>query len=209
MTNGASNCTGPYVGLSITSVALLMSVCLNILLYSLRRKDRKNRDVGVTLYQDSFHSDRFEEEEQQNQDNPIYGNIFVDGGGSLPVVEYGDYEQMTKKGARQDEKSDPEDVSYASLDLRLVQKRKKKRRYQEKQNQMHKVQTHPPPGAQMRRMEMGADCDVALPSRSSSLIVSRSSIYLNSHQVALETEELQRERERERGREAEWKSNHE
>lgn len=106
-------------------------------------------------------------------------------------------------------KSDPEDVSYASLDLRLVQKHKKKKRYQEKQNQTHKVQTHPPPMTQMRRMEMGADCDVALPSRSSSLIVSRSSIYLNSHQVALETEELQRERERERERQTEWQSNQE
>lgn len=74
---------------------------------------------------------------------------------------------------------------------------------------MHKVQTHPPPVAQMRHTEMGADCDVALPSRTSSLIVSRSSIYLNSHQVALETEELQRERERERERHTEWKSNHE
>ncbi|XP_017345489.1 uncharacterized protein LOC108277350 isoform X3 [Ictalurus punctatus] len=196
------DCTGPYVGLSLTSIALLMSVCLNIVLYSLRRKDRQNRDVGVPLYQDSIHSDRFEDDERQNQENPIYGNIFVDGGGSLTMPEYRDYDQMTKKGARQDEKSDPEDVSYASLDLKLVQKRKKKKRYQEKQNQMHKVQTHPPPVAQMRRTEMGEDCDVALPSRSSSLIVSRSSIYLNSHQVALETEELQRERE------TEWQSSH-
>lgn len=73
---------------------------------------------------------------------------------------------------------------------------------------MSKVQTHPPPVAQMRHTEMGADCDVALPSRTSSLIVSRSSIYLNSHQVALETEELQRERKRERERQTEWQSNH-
>lgn len=99
--------------------------------------------------------------------------------------------------------SDPEDVSYASLDLRLVQKRKKKKRYQDKLDQTQKVQTHPLPVGQMRRMEMGADCDATLPSRTSSLTVSRSSIYLNSHQVALETEELQRERERERHRETE------
>ncbi|KAF4082045.1 hypothetical protein AMELA_G00147180 [Ameiurus melas] len=200
MTNG--KCTGPYVGLSLTSIALLMSVCLNIVLYSLRRKDRQNRDVGVPMYRDYFHSERIEEEERQNQENPIYGNIFLDGGGTLTMPEYRDYDQMTKKGARQAEKSDPEDISYASLDLKLVQKRKKKKRYQEKQNQMHKVQTHPPPVAQMRCMEMEEDCDVALPSRSSSLIVSRSSIYLNSHQVALKTEELQRERE------TEWQSSH-
>ncbi|KAM9455933.1 uncharacterized protein Hap1MRO34_019488 [Clarias gariepinus] len=215
-----SGCTGSYVGLSLTSIALLVSVCLNIVLYSLRRKDRQKKgDFGLPVYLDSFHSDsnyRFEEEERQNQDNPIYGNIFVDGGAILTQTEHGDYEQMTKKGTRQDvqstvqdEKSDPEDISYASLDLRLVQKGKKKKRYQKKQNQTHKVQTHPPPVVPMRRVEMGTDCDVALPSRTSSLIVSRSSIYLNSHQVALETEELQREREREREQGTEWNSSHE
>ncbi|XP_058266981.1 uncharacterized protein LOC131366503 isoform X2 [Hemibagrus wyckioides] len=187
-----------------------MSVGLNIFLYYLRRRDRQNRDVGMPLYQDSFHSDRFEDEERQDQDNPIYGNIFVDGvGGSMSMAEYGNNVQMPKQVTRQDEKSDPEDVSYASLDLRLAQKRKKKKRYQERQNQMHMVQTHAAPVPQKRCMERGANYDVALPSRTSSLIVSRSSIYLNSHQVALETEELQREREREKERETEWKSTHE
>ncbi|KAI5099868.1 nectin-4-like [Silurus meridionalis] len=161
------------------------------------------------LYRQYFIQKRLEEDEQQLQDNPIYGNIFVDNGEYKPRTVDGDYEPMTKQSTRQDEKSDSEDVSYASLDLKLFQNRKKKKRYQAKQNQTHKVQTHPPPRAQMRRMDSEADCDVALPSRSSSLIVSRSSIYLNSHQVALETEELQRERERVRERETEWELNHE
>ncbi|XP_046716311.1 uncharacterized protein LOC124393046 isoform X2 [Silurus meridionalis] len=202
-------CIGCTVGLALTSIALVISVCLNILLYSLRRKERQNRDVGMPMYEDSLQSDRLEEDEQQLQDNPIYGNIFVDNGEYKPRTVDGDYEPMTKQSTRQDEKSDSEDVSYASLDLKLFQNRKKKKRYQAKQNQTHKVQTHPPPRAQMRRMDSEADCDVALPSRSSSLIVSRSSIYLNSHQVALETEELQRERERVRERETEWELNHE
>lgn len=82
---------------------------------------------------------------------------------------------------------EPADVSYASLDLSVAQKRKKKRKYQQKQSQIYEVQTHAPP-----------DGEPALPSRSSSLMVSRNSIYLNSHQVALETEELDRQRERDR-----------
>ncbi|KAK3521776.1 hypothetical protein QTP70_018303 [Hemibagrus guttatus] len=170
-------------------------------------------DAGMPLCQDSFHSDRSEDEERQDQDNPIYGNIFVDGvggeSGSMPMAEYKNNIQMTKKGTRQDEKSDPEDVSYASLDLQLAQKRKKKKRYQERQNQAHMVQINAAPVPQKRHMERGADCDTALPSQTSSHNVFRSSIYLNSHQVALETEELQREREREKERKTEWKSNHE
>ncbi|KAK2823428.1 hypothetical protein Q7C36_020028 [Tachysurus vachellii] len=201
---------GCIVGLAIMPIALLISVCLNIYLFYLKRKDSQSRDIEVPLYRDSFHSDRFEDDERQNQDNPIYGNIFLDGvGGSMSLPEYGNKVQMTKKGTRLDGKFDPEDVSYASLDLRCAQKCKKKKRHQERQNQAHKVQTHPAPGRQMRRIERGTDCDSTLPSRTSSLIVSRSSIYLNSHQVALETEELQREREREKEREIEWKSNQE
>ncbi|KAF5898236.1 broad-complex core protein-like, partial [Clarias magur] len=109
----AWDCQGSYVGLSITSIALLVSVCLNIVLYSLRRKDRQKKgDFGLPMYLDSFHSDsnyRFEEDERQNQDNPIYGNIFVDGGGTLTQTEHGDYEPMTKKGTRQDVQSTVQD----------------------------------------------------------------------------------------------------
>ncbi|TSK16197.1 Mitochondrial import inner membrane translocase subunit Tim10 B [Bagarius yarrelli] len=162
------------------------------------------------LYRKYLIQKRFENEGQENLDNPIYGNIFVDGrGGSMPMSEYGNNKQMPKKATRQDEQSGPEDVSYASLDLRLVKKHKKKKRSREEQNQTHMVQTYPAPVPQMRCTERTADCDGALPSRSSSLTVSRSSIYLNSHQVALKTDELQRRRERERKRETEWENNYE
>ncbi|XP_072515062.1 uncharacterized protein [Salminus brasiliensis] len=192
-----ASCQGAYVGLSLTSLALVISVSLNILLYSLRRKERQNRDVEEPLYRDSIPDDRFEEDGQLNQDNPIYGNICMDGGGHFRETEYV-CEPKTNQNARQDEQDDSADISYASLDLSVAQKRKKKRKYQQKQSHTHQVQTHPQPMAQQSCPEAGSDCEGALPSRSSSLMVSRNSIYLNSHQVALETEELERERERER-----------
>ncbi|KAI4877466.1 hypothetical protein NFI96_015432, partial [Prochilodus magdalenae] len=198
-------CTGAYTGVVLTSIALVISISLNVVLYSLRRKDRQSREVEEPLYPDSFPIDRFEEEEEveveverHNQENPIYGNICTEGGGPLRLVDYGSYEPRTNQSARQDEQSEQADISYASLDLNLVQKRKKKRKYQQKQGQAHQAQTHLPPLAQQNSLEDDADCEVALPSRSSSLMMSRNSIYLNSHQVALETEERERERERER-----------
>ncbi|KAG9263662.1 hypothetical protein AMEX_G23716 [Astyanax mexicanus] len=180
--------------MSLTSIGLVISVSLNILLYTLRRRERQNRDVEEPLYRDYFHGDRFEDE-AVNQDNPIYGNICMEGGGR--ENEYPG-EPRTNQSVRQDEQDDSADVSYASLDLTVAQKRKKKRKYQQKQSQTHQAQTHSAPMAQQSCLETGSDCEVALPSRSSSLMVSRNSIYLNSHQVALETEELERERKRER-----------
>lgn len=85
------------------------------------------------------------------------------------------------------------DVSYASLDLTVNKKRKKRRKYQ-KQAQAHQAQTHPQPASQQNYMDQNNEDDVTLPSRSSSLMVSRHSIYLNSRQVALEAEERERER---------------
>lgn len=47
-------------------------------------------------------------------------------------------------------------------------------------------------------LDMDADMDTHLPSRDNSTMVSHSSIYLNSQQIAQEAEEMQREKERER-----------
>lgn len=93
-------------------------------------------------------------------------------------------------------------MSYASLDLTANKKRRKKRKYQ-KQAQIYQAQTHPQPASQQNCMDQDDEADITLPSRSSSLMVSRHSIYLNSHQVALEAEEREREREREREMEME------
>lgn len=93
-------------------------------------------------------------------------------------------------------------MSYASLDLTANKKRRKKRKYH-KQAQIYQAQTHPQPASQQNCMDQDDEADITLPSRSSSLMVSRHSIYLNSHQVALEAEEREREREREREMEME------
>lgn len=97
-------------------------------------------------------------------------------------------------------------MSYASLDLTGNKKRRKKRKYQ-KQAQTHQAQTHPQPASQQNCVDQDDEADITLPSRSSSLMVSRHSIYLNSHQVALEAEEREREREREREMEMERDDN--
>ncbi|XP_036451182.1 uncharacterized protein LOC118824851 [Colossoma macropomum] len=194
----SGNCTGPYTGLVLTCLALLISVSLNVLLYWLRRRERQSRDVEEPLYPDSFPVDRFQEEERRSQENPIYGNICTEVGGPVRTVDYGGFVPRSNQSARRDEQDEPADISYASLDLSVAQKRKKKRKYQQKQGQTHQAQTYPPPMAQQNCLEADADSEVALPSRSSSLMMSRNSIYLNSHQVALETEERERERERER-----------
>ncbi|XP_026872802.1 uncharacterized protein LOC113581685 isoform X2 [Electrophorus electricus] len=157
--------------------------------------------VEEPVFQDFCLSDRYEnEEEELNQDNPIYGNIHVDGAGPLRMVADVCYERMTKQCMRQDEKAELTDISYASLDLSVNQKQKKKRKYPQKQNLTHQAQTHSQPIAQQSSLEMGTDTEATLPSRTASLMASRHSIYLNSHQVALETEDRERQRERMRER---------
>lgn len=88
------------------------------------------------------------------------------------------------------------DVSYASLDLTANKKRRKKRKFQ-KQPQTYQVQTHSQAASLQNCLDQDTEVDLTLPSRTSSLMVSRHSIYLNSHQVALEAEERERGKERE------------
>ncbi|XP_058646412.1 RNA-binding protein 25 isoform X2 [Onychostoma macrolepis] len=155
------------------------------------------------LRQDSLQSCRFEDDEMERQENPIYGNICLDGGGPFEMSQEVCYEQMSHAStAKKGLKVQQGDVSYASLDLTANKKRRKKRKYQ-KQGQTHQAQTHPQPASQQNCMDQDEEADITLPSRSSSLMVSRHSIYLNSHQVALEAEEREREREREREMEME------
>lgn len=87
-------------------------------------------------------------------------------------------------------------MSYASLDLTANKKRRKKRKFQ-KQPQTYQVQTHSQAASLQNCLDQDTEVDLTLPSRTSSLMVSRHSIYLNSHQVALEAEERERGKERE------------
>ncbi|KAG7484379.1 hypothetical protein MATL_G00048970 [Megalops atlanticus] len=198
----ANECgAGVYVGLALTSLALLISVCLNIIFYSLRRKNRQRTDLEEFIYPEPCPVISHQEEEvPDHQENPIYGNISTERAGNDPEEDSPRifYEHM--KARCREEKPPPQmDVSYASLDLNVGQKGRKKCRNKQnpKRGQNRAGQ------AQQDFLEVDVEVEATLPSRSSSPIVSRNSIYLNSHQVALETEELERERERGRRRERE------
>ncbi|XP_039531708.1 uncharacterized protein LOC120481905 isoform X2 [Pimephales promelas] len=196
-----NGCMSAYVAICLTSIALLISVSINVAFYLLRRKE-KNSAANENMFEygeeplrrDSLQSYRFEDDEMERQENPIYGNICIDGGGAFEMSPEVCYEQMAQASTvKQGLKVQQGDVSYASLDLTVNKKRKKKRKYQ-KQAQAHQAQTHPQPASQQNYMDHDNEADVTLPSRSSSLMVSRHSIYLNSHQVALEAEEREREK---------------
>ncbi|TRY83131.1 hypothetical protein DNTS_020649 [Danionella cerebrum] len=136
--------------------------------------------------------DRIEDE----MENPIYGNICLEGGGAFEMSPEVCYEQMSQASTMNlGLKVEEGDVAYASLDLTANKKRRKKRKYH-KQAQTHQAQMHNSQAASQQNIqEQDEETKVALPSRNSSLMVSRHSIYLNSHQVVQETEERGRERE--------------
>ncbi|KAI1903456.1 hypothetical protein AGOR_G00027380 [Albula goreensis] len=190
--------TGVYVGLALTSLALVISVCLNITFYTLKRQNSQREVPEDYMYPEAYHMERNDdEEEQESQENPIYGNINPErmGAGAISVGEDVFYEHMNTRS--RGEKPQQPDVAYASLDLTVGQKRRnKKRRNKQGQNRTDQL-------SHQELLEVEVDMGVALPSRTSSPMMSRNSIYLNSHQMAHETEELERERDREREQEQE------
>ncbi|XP_008276084.1 uncharacterized protein LOC103354482 [Stegastes partitus] len=198
------------VPLVLLSLALLVSLCLNIIL-CIRQRATLCRDEscypenpqGVTLTQNEgqyFHYlNRDEQQENphdhhEQQENPIYGNISTDSRGSVE----GCYEMMTMQRTRDCEKPLEPDLNYASLDLKIAKKHKKKHRHQQSQtqgrNKLHEqlsvAFTTPVPTF----LEVDADVDALLPSRDTSTMVSHSSIYLNSQQIAQEAGEMERGR---------------
>ncbi|KAK5858534.1 hypothetical protein PBY51_002667 [Eleginops maclovinus] len=215
--------------LVLLSLALFLSVCLNIF-FCIRQRHPSCRERGECCFRNvntaespsqdeehHFHHNRYDE----MQENPIYGNISSDRGDSLEVC----YEMMTMKHERDRMKSTEPDLNYASLDLNLAKKRMKKNRHQQgatqRQSKLQEelpVHLTPP---QDSFLEVVADMDAHLPARNTSTMVSHSSIYLNSQQIAQETEELERDRginmEREivgwggirKGQSREWKEEQE
>ncbi|CAK6953913.1 uncharacterized protein LOC128370914 [Scomber scombrus] len=204
-----TDCFTELVGLVVLSLALLISLCLNVI-FCVRRTasfcrggcwhrhtsegESPSQNEGRYIHNLNHH----EQQEDANnhceeQENPIYGNISTDRTGSSEVC----YEMMTMKPTRDRMKSPESDLNYASLDLKMAKKRKKKYRQQQGQNQGRNKQdrlsvhlTHPVNAF----MEVEADMDAHLPPRDTSTMVSHSSIYLNSQQIAQETEDMERER---------------
>ncbi|XP_044226584.1 uncharacterized protein LOC122995423 [Thunnus albacares] len=209
---GENVCHTELVGLVVLSLALLISLCLNVIFY-IRRTASLCRDGcwhphindGESPSQNEGHyfHDLNHHEQQENpndhheqQENPIYGNINTDrrDSGLVEVC----YEMMTMKHTRDHMKPPQSDLNYASLDLKLAKKRKKKYRYQQGQNQGRNKLQDQPPGHLTHPVnafsEVEADMDAHLPPRDTSTMVSHSSIYLNSQQIAQETEDMERER---------------
>ncbi|KAJ7997555.1 hypothetical protein DPEC_G00230220 [Dallia pectoralis] len=190
-------CSGTYIGLALISLALLISVALNIVLFLLRHKDTKNRADTEELLNPPHYpiESRFEEDDEehcQQQENPIYGNISsVSEGIFDPVC----YEPMTLCRTRENLKQpqavsqlQQPDLNYASLDLDVrLNCKKKQRRYNQNQS---------PGSAQTGKgfLEVDTDVEASTPSRNNSPQASRNSIYLNSQQMALENEMRLRER---------------
>ncbi|CAG5873476.1 unnamed protein product, partial [Menidia menidia] len=103
---------------------------------------------------------------------------------------------------QRDKPSEP-DLNYASLDLKIAKKRKMKNRHQQGHLQGRNKPQEQPSSPANAFSEMDVDVDAHLPSKDINTMVSHSSIYLNSQQIAQETEELEMEMGREREREGE------
>lgn len=220
------------IGLVLLSLALLISLCLNVIL-CIRRKKTLCRDkdeccfthtyTGESLSQDEghyFHNLNHDEQQEnprdhhEQQENPIYGNISSDRRDSVE----GCYEMMnmTMQHTKDRTKCLESDLNYASLDLKMAKKRMKKNRHQQGHAQARNTLQEELPGYLTTPanafLDVEADMDAHLPSRDTSTMVSHSSIYLNSQQIAQEAEEMEREnagwegiRKREDGQSGDWK----
>ncbi|XP_019952617.2 uncharacterized protein [Paralichthys olivaceus] len=184
----AQECVLELAGLVLLFLALLMSMSLNVFL-SIRRRASLCRDKDDCCYPHNFEGEGPSQEEgryfhehnhHMQQDNPIYGNISTD----RPEICY---EMMNMQQTRNHLKPLETDLNYASLDLKLAKKRKRKYQRQDQ------LQAHLTPTTNSF-LEVDRDMDANLPPRDTSTMVSHSSIYLNSQQIAQETEEMGRER---------------
>ncbi|XP_047462470.1 uncharacterized protein LOC125020889 [Mugil cephalus] len=218
-------CFAVQVGLGVSCLALLMSLCLNFILYiKLRATSSTDKNESgyqhtsdedlVSQHEELYFRDTNHQEQQENplndceqQENPIYGNISTDRG----VTPEACYETMTMQRKRERMKPLEPDLNYASLDLKIANKRKKKARHQQGQTHgRNKSQDqlpvhHTPPANTF--LEVDADLDAHLPSKDTNTMVSHSSIYLNSQQIAQEAEEMGRGRSIHKEREnAGWES---
>nr|XP_020454202.1 uncharacterized protein LOC109959312 [Monopterus albus] len=217
-----------WTALALLSLALTISVCLNII-FCIRRKATLCKDdcCCSNIYDGEgpsqneghdFHNRNHHELEEnphnhhEQQENPIYGNISTER--RVEVC----YEMMTKQQMRDHTTSLGPDLNYASLDLKVAKKRKKHCRQQGQTQGRNSHQDQLPPMNAF--LELEGDTDAHLPSKDISTMVSHSSIYLNSQQIAQETEEMEREwsinmgredmgwegiRRREEGGSEEWK----
>ncbi|XP_008425423.1 uncharacterized protein LOC103475519 isoform X1 [Poecilia reticulata] len=199
------------VALTLVSLALLISVCLNIIFcYRQRHMSCKephnccqphgSEEETLSQIEGQHFGNVRHQEEQENphnhherQENPIYGNISTERRGSSEVC----YETMSMQRTRDCLKPPESDLNYASLDLKIAKNRKKNRHMQGQAQGRHKKHdslAEHPTSPLNAFLEVDTEVDAHLPSRDTSVMVSHSSIYLNSQQIAQEAEEMERER---------------
>lgn len=213
-----------HVALGLLSVALSISLCLNVIFCIKRRAilcrekngsccPHTSEEETLSHNEGHYFHDLNHQEQRENphnhheqQENPIYGNISTERRSSAE----GCYEMMTMQRTRENKKPFQNDLNYASLDLKTAKKRKKKHRHQHSQSQgrnhfpEQQSVHHTPPLNTF--LEVDADMDAHLPSRDTSTMVSHSSIYLNSQQIAQQTEEMEREKNLTLERNVGWNS---
>ncbi|KAF3705863.1 hypothetical protein EXN66_Car021554 [Channa argus] len=225
----SKECQVELVGLVLLSLTLLISMCLNVV-FCFRRRDTLCRDTydccyshnikgeGLSQGEGQYFHDLNHHENQENphnheqQENPIYGNITIDRRVSSEIC----YEMMTKQQTRGPMKPSHRDLNYASLDLKVAKKRRK-HHYQQSQAQgNNNCQDQLPAHSTISIhdfLEVDEDMDAHLPPRDTSTMVSHSSIYLNSQQIAQEAEEMERGwegiRRQESGGSIEWEARQE
>ncbi|KAM8900568.1 uncharacterized protein AB9W97_010435 [Spinachia spinachia] len=200
---------------ALLALALFISVCVNVVLL-VKRRPGFCRDAdkcwlphicGTESPSENgghlFHNLNVAEQQDNPwlQENPIYGNINLDQRDSVDAC----HEMMAAQHAGDHAKNPSQpDLNYASLDLKMAKKRGKKSKAPHQQSPAQgrshlgdeaPARLTPPANA---FLEAEADTDAHLPSRDTGL--SHSSIYLNSQQIARETEEM----ERAAGGSAEW-----
>ncbi|XP_013858558.1 uncharacterized protein LOC106514030 [Austrofundulus limnaeus] len=197
------------LGLTLVSLALFISVCLNFIL-CIRQRGSWCRDKQRCCHHDNSEEDTLSQVERQyvcdishrgeqenphnhheRQENPIYGNISTEWHDSSE----GCYEMMSLQRNRDCIKPLEPDLNYASLNLKLAKKRKKRRHLQgqaQNRHQQDQLDVSAPSGNTF--FEVDAEVEALLPPRDNSTMVSHSSIYLNSQQIALEAQEMEQER---------------
>ncbi|XP_072230812.1 uncharacterized protein [Leuresthes tenuis] len=204
----ARDCFTPLLALGLLSLALAISMCINVILY-IRSRATSHRDLDDSRYPQISETENLSEterhyfsgvshqERQENprnhheeQENPIYGNINTDRNEVC-------YETMTMQRTKDFLKPSEPDLNYASLDLKIAKKHKKKHRHPQGHPQARSKRQEQLPGHLPANtfLEVDVEMDSHLPSKDISTMVSHSSIYLNSQQIAQETEEMEMERE--------------
>ncbi|XP_035034713.1 uncharacterized protein LOC118122228 isoform X2 [Hippoglossus stenolepis] len=193
------DCMLEHIGLVLLFVALMISMILNLILF-IRRRGSYCREKDDCCFPHIYEGEgppqdegRFFPDQQENphlqQENPIYGNIST-------VRTEAFTEMMTTQHTRHRTEPFETDLNYASLDLKIAKKRKRKYQHQQDQfrsSRQDQLPVHLPPPMNSF-LEVERDMDAHLPPRDTSTMVSHTSIYLNSQQIAQETEELAKER---------------